>query len=57
MSGIKVLKGYENLGPVYKKPFYEILSGDFLHLDFACILDFTVHRKYRTCLHIDSSAR
>jgi hypothetical protein len=45
MSGIKFWKADANLRPVYKKPFYEILSG---------ILDFLVHRKY---VGIDSPVR
>ncbi len=27
MHGIKFGKGYENLRPAYKKPFFEILTG------------------------------
>jgi hypothetical protein len=30
ISGIKFWKGDENLRPVYKRPFYGILSGWFL---------------------------
>jgi hypothetical protein len=45
MPGITFWKGDENLGPVYKKPFYEILST---LLVIACILDLLVHIKYRT---------
>ncbi len=46
MSGIKFWKGNENLRPVYKQPFYEILSG---------CLHFGLFSSQK--VHIDSSMR
>jgi hypothetical protein len=39
MCDIKFWKGFENLRPIYKKPFFEILSG-FLHFAFPISIHF-----------------
>ncbi len=46
MCVVKFYKGYENLRPVYKKPFFDILSG-FLHFSSSLKVFIVTSKRWK----------